>query len=265
LSQKEYSDLVHAKEILENPSFAIKAANLIGKPVEFAIDAIDSKTLNRATSKALRTSLDIAIETMATGDMGAPSNWWHKIAVMGTGAGGGFFGLPALAIELPVSTTIMLRSIADIARSQGHDLSDISTRLSCLEVFALGSDRTESDDASESAYYSARAGLAVEMRMAIDAAEKMGTRALQEAIAKGQVPVLIKLINTIAARFGITVSEKLVAQAVPVIGAAGGASINLMFMNHFQDMAEGHFIIKRLENKYGEKQVRIAYDGILRR
>jgi hypothetical protein len=39
-----------------------------------------------------------------------------------TGGVGGLFGLPALAIELPISTTIMLRSIADIARSEDEDI-----------------------------------------------------------------------------------------------------------------------------------------------
>ena len=43
-----------------------------------------------------------------------------------------------LPIELPVSTIIMLRSIADIARSEGEDLSDPESALSCVQVFALG-------------------------------------------------------------------------------------------------------------------------------
>jgi len=41
-------------------------------------------------------------------------------------------------VELPISTAMMLRSIADIAHSQGEDLEDMEARLSCLEVFALG-------------------------------------------------------------------------------------------------------------------------------
>ena len=37
-----------------------------------------------------------------------------------------------------MSTIIMLRSIAEIARSEGEDLSDPETALSCVQVFALG-------------------------------------------------------------------------------------------------------------------------------
>ena len=50
------------------------------------------------------------------------------------------------------------------------------------------------------------------------------------------------------------------AQAVPVIGAAGGALINTLFMDHFQDMAHGHFTVRRLERKYGEEVVKLAYE-----
>ncbi|WP_087629123.1 EcsC family protein [Caballeronia telluris] len=49
------------------------------------------------------------------------SNFWHKAASAPRGAVGGAFGLAAIAIELPISTTIMMRSIADIARSGGGE------------------------------------------------------------------------------------------------------------------------------------------------
>lgn len=264
LSEAEYTALVKAKKVLENPSFAIKASNYIGKPVEFAIEKIDSKMLNEATSKALRKSLDIAVSTIDTQtETTASSNLLHKTLVVGSGAVGGFFGLAALALELPVSTTIMLRSIADIAQSQEHDLSNMAIRLSCLEVFALGSNKSDSDNAAESAYYSTRATLAIEMKAALKAVEKMSTQAIQDALKRGQMPLLIKFIGTIASRFGMTVSEKLVAQAIPVLGAAGGAAINLMFIQHFQDMAEGHFTVKRLENKYGEASIEKIYNKIV--
>jgi len=260
--EEEYEELLQAKVLLEKPSFAIKAANYIGRPVEFAIEKLDSELVSTATNKALTASLKIAIGSLEKEVLKPSSNMMHKVMVGGSGAIGGFFGLPALAVELPVSTTLMLRSIADIAQSQGHDLTDPATGLACLEVFALGSDRTHSDDAAESAYYSARATLAVQMRMALKAVEKMSTKAIQDALSRGQMPVLVKLIHTIAARFGITVSEKLVAQAVPVIGAAGGAGINLMFMQHFQEMAQGHFVVKRLEKKYGEAFIEETYESL---
>jgi hypothetical protein len=58
----------------------------------------------------------------------------HKSLAVLAGAAGGAFGISSLPVELPLSTTIMLRSIADIARSEGEDLSDPKT----AQVFALG-------------------------------------------------------------------------------------------------------------------------------
>src|SRR5204863_7159227 len=89
-------------------------------------------------------------------------NSWEflrKLAVAATGAGGGAFGLLGLPVELPLSTTIMLRSIADVARSEGERLRTPGAKLACLEVFALGG-RSKSDDASECAYLLIRGTLA---------------------------------------------------------------------------------------------------------
>ena len=44
-------------------------------------------------------------------------------------------------------------------------------------------------------------------------------------------------------RFGIVLSQKVMAQAVAVVGALGGTAINLVFIEHFQDLARGHFTV----------------------
>jgi hypothetical protein len=44
-----------------------------------------------------------------------------------------------------------------------------------------------------------------------------------------------------------------------VVGALSGGAINYMFMHHFQEMARGHFVIKRLEKKYGLPLVEGTY------
>ena len=55
---------------------------------------------------------------------------------------------------------------------------------------------------------------------------------------------------------------KFAAQAVPIVGAAAGATLNTMFTDYYQDMARGHFIVRRLELKYGEDVVRTCYDRV---
>ena len=262
ISNEEIEELKKAKKILENPSLAIKLTNHIGRPIELLIEKIDSKKLTNITEKALQKSLTVAISSLKRKEERTVSNTKHKFMTGLSGGVGGFFGLPALAIELPLSTTIMLRSIADIAHSEGHNLDEIETQMACLEVFSLGSSKSKTDDGAESAYFSARGAVALEMKLATDAVVGMSEKAIQDAIAKGNLPVFVKLIESIASRFGIPVSEKLVAQSVPLIGAFGGVSINLMFMNHFQNMAEGHFIVKRLEKKHGLEIIKREYNAL---
>jgi hypothetical protein len=72
----------------------------------------------------------------------------------------------------------------------------------------------------------------------------------------------VRLIAAIAARFSTVVTEEVAAKAVPVIGAVAGGTINLLFMHHFQEMARGHFVVKRLEKQYGREAVRTAYERL---
>jgi hypothetical protein len=148
----------------------------------------------------------------------------------------------------------MLRSIADVARSEGEPIRTPESRLACLEVFALGGHR-RGDDEAESGYFVARAALA---KTLAEAAEYLAERGL----AQEGAPALIRFITQVAARFGIPVTEKVMAQSVPVIGAAGGAIINLLFIDHFQDVARGHFIVRRLERVHGPETVKAAYLGL---
>ena len=171
------------------------------------------------------------------------------------GGVGGAFGIAALPFELPVTTTIIMRSIADIARSEGEDLSEAASRFACLEVFAMGGPSLE-DDATESGYFAVRMALA---QAVSEAAKYMAKRVVVEDSA----PVIVRLLAQVATRFNTVVGEKIMAQGVPVVGALGGATINVLFIEHFQDMARGHFIVRRLERRYGEAEVRKAYAAIL--
>jgi len=231
-------------------------ANLLGTPVEKGLDLLPAKwqeNVGAATQKSLLLALKGAVLTME-GKQQEASPWWHKTAVAASGAAGGFFGLPALIIELPLSTTIMLRSIADIARANGETLKEISTQLACLEVFALGGPGN-SDDGAETGYFAVRAALA---KAVSEAAEYLVERGIVEEGA----PALMRFIIQVAVRFQLQVTEKAAAMALPVLGAIGGGGINLLFIDHFQDMSRGHFTVRRLERKYGEELVKLTYDKL---
>lgn len=253
MSPEDLTDLKYAKSLLENPGFAARIINLIGKPIEKGFELLPEKwstVVNKAARVSLKKALTVVVTTLGTSG-GRSSDIMHKILVSVSGAGGGAFGLPALAIELPISTTIMLRSIADIARSEGEDLNDPHVKIECIQIFALGGS-SKNDDASETGYFAVRTALA---RTVSDAAQHIASKGLTRESA----PVLLRLISRVSSRFGVVVSEKVAAQAIPLIGAAGGALINSLFIDHFQDVARGHFIIRRLEKRYGENEVRKLY------
>jgi hypothetical protein len=148
----------------------------------------------------------------------------------------------------------MLRSVADIAKSEGENVTHIDTRLACLTVFALGG-RSAKDDAAESGYFAAR----VAMAGAVSEASKY---LAEKGMSKVGAPALIRLTSLIASRFGVVVSEKAAAQAIPILGAASGALINTLFIEHFQNMARGHFIVRRLEKIHGAEPVKLAYNAL---
>jgi len=254
LSSLEFEDLRTAKRLLDTPSLAAKISSFVGAPIEKGFALLPKKwneVVNDATRKSIETALDVALWTMDHSQAESPSNWWHKLAVGTTGAAGGAFGLAALAIELPVSTTIMLRSIADIARSQGENLKMPEARLECMQVLALGGG-SKSDDGSETGYFAARGAMAKAVSDAIQHLARYG-------LSQKGAPAVIRLIALIASRFSIVVSEKAAAQAVPVLGAFGGAAINTLFIDHFQDMGKGHFIVRRLERAHGPEKIKRLY------
>ncbi|MEI6750661.1 MAG: EcsC family protein [Bacteroidota bacterium] len=257
MEKTDFARLMRAVDLLENPSWTSKLTDLIGIPVEWAINKLPKSAkaiISTATTKAIRGALKAAVYTMKPKHKGTPSKWWHRCVVSVSGGIGGFFGLMGLPIELPISTIIMLRSIADIARSEGEKITDLETQLNCIEVFALGG-KSKNDDGNESGYYAVRATLG-----------KIITEATGFAAEKGIIeegaPILIRFAARVASRFEVVVSEKVSTEFVPVIGAASGAIINLLFINHFQSVATGHFIIRSLERKYGADKIQTEYEKI---
>lgn len=258
MSSADVAALRVARDLLENPGLAAKISNVVGTPLERGFAMLPRSwhaAVTEAARIAIEKALDVALRTLDHDKAQSPSNRWHKLAVGTTGAAGGAFGLAALAIELPLSTTVILRSIADIARSEGEDLHSPETRLQCVQVLALGGP-ARGDDAAETGYFAARAALA---RAVSEAARHI---AQHGATATG-APAIVQLITQVAARFSINVSQKVAAQAVPVVGAVGGALINTLFIDHFQDMARGHFIVRRLERRHGADEVRRVYQEVL--
>lgn len=239
---------------LEHPSLAARLSSVLGTPIETALALLPlrwSRQLHRVSEKAVTKALQAAISSIHRRRELVPHPGFYKGLVAGSGALGGFFGLPGLLLEIPVTTTLMLRAIAEIASEEGETLADLQTHAACLEVFALGG-RTEIDDAAETGYYGIRLMLAGYLSNSLSVV--LGT---EEA-----APALVTLVRAVSSRFGVSLSQRAAAQLVPVIGAVGAATINTIFMQHFQGMARGHFTIRRLERKYGPSLVEANYEAL---
>jgi len=255
LSPEDFAALKHAAANLEGNNLAVALANTVGMPIEALMRFLPRNAqgaISAAVDHALQQCLRVAL---SLGDGGSQSKRSPHIAITAfTGAFGGFFGLPGLVVELPVTTTVMLHSIAGIARSQGEDLSNPESALACLEVLALGPEG-RTGEAVESAYYGTRASMAQVTREA-------AAYVAQKGLSKEGAPALVSFLSRIAGKFGLEVTEKAAAQLIPVAGAVGGLAMNVLFTRHFQRIARGHFTVRRLERKYGEALVRQEYELI---
>ena len=256
LEGDDLAALGRAVKALENQGFATRIANTVGRQLGtlgHLIPGAVTGLVDKAAQKAIASALDVALGTLARTPP-RDSRRLHRAAAAVSGAAGGIFGMASLPVELPVSTIIILRSIADIARHEGENIADPEVALACLQVFALGA-HEQDNSYLESGYFAVRGLLA---------------KAISEAsqfVGKGTIdvgaPILVRLISQIGTRFGIVVSEKIAAQAVPILGAAGGAAVNYAFAEHFQSLASGHFTVRRLERIYGPAVVRAEYDRLL--
>ena len=268
LSGDDEAALRRAIGELHRESLAMRLTAAIGRQIGFIgvmLPPPIAETVNKAAETALRSAMGLALRSLGSRSAG-DRRGLHKSVVTMAGAAGGAFGLAGLPVELPFTTTVMLRSIADIARGEGEDLTDPDVALACLEVFALGADAgaargplagIDRGGALETGYFALRAVLA---KSVSEAARHLLNRGLTDQAS----PLLVRFIAQVSARFGIVVSQKVAAQSVPVIGAASGAAINYAFVDHFQTLARGHFTMRRLERVYGVVTVRAEFERLAR-
>jgi EcsC protein family len=262
-----------SEQALRQAVRALESERLAGRLAEYASQPVDrilrflpraaNDRLNSVVRSSMLKCLDVAIHSLTR----APSSsrpWQSSVMAGITGGIGGAFGLVALPIELPLTTTLMLRSIANIARLQGEDLTLLPSRLACMEVFALGPQRADrgngngsgdSDGDMDVGYYAARALLT---RLTNESALLL----LERGMADVSTPAIARFVTEISSRFGLVLSERVAAGAVPVLGAVSGAAVNALFMDHFQRLAQGHFMVRRLEREYGPQVIRERYASL---
>jgi hypothetical protein len=152
-------------------------------------------------------------------------NQFHKLATTASGIASGFVGLPGVAFDIPFTTATILRSIAEVARDFGEDISSDETKRVCLEVLAFGGP-AEDDSETEIGYWATRFGM---NHLAVNL-----------------------LIKSAAGRFGLILSEKILAQTVPIVGAVAGGALNYTFTEYYQSMARVQFCLRALDRRTGQ-------------
>ena len=194
-----------------------QADGLLDKLPAAARDGLDSATL-----KALQFSFEAAAKTRAT--VPDSGQWMTRAITMGTGAAGGFGGLPSALAELPVTTTVILRAIQTIADAHGFDPSHPDTRAECLQVFASAGPLAE-DDGTDLSFLT--------LRVSVTGA------------------TLHALIKQVAPKLALVLGQKLAAQTVPILGAVTGAAINYSFTSYYQEIAHVSFGLRKLAEETG--------------
>ena len=186
--------------------------NLLGRQVEALGRALPSparKTIARATESALKVALRFALRTIDKKSPAKAAKGLHKAAAAASGAVGGAFGLASTAIELPISTddpvALDRRNRArgrrgSLASRRRRSPASKSSRSAARRPAKRRSRAVISPCAARSPSRSAKAP---------GSSRSAVWRTRRRRYSSG-------FVSQIAARFGVVVSEKLAAQAVPV-------------------------------------------------
>jgi hypothetical protein len=250
LSEEHLQQIARAQKLLASTSLASRLADYAGGPMQNVLKQAPPsvrKGVDQAIERAILACLKLAIRSLKNVPKRRPQ---MRLASTWAGVAGGFagaLGAAAVPLELPLTTILMLRSIADIARHHGENLGKMEARLACVEVFAYGAEKR-----ADVGYYASRAMLG---RLTSEAATLLAQRGATNVSA----PAVAAFSKEVASRFGVVVYEKIAVSALPLASAASAAAVNVAFMNHFQKIARGHFMLRRLERIYGPEGVREAF------
>lgn len=160
--------------------------------------------------------------------------------------------IPAtVAADVTASMTLLSRHICQIAASYGYTPVDPMNVPHVLAAMA------PSSSSSDEGFLSAKAAAFTEVRAATKFAESMTGELTAELVEKS-CPNLIKLIQKVAERLGVVITQKELGMIMPVAGAVINGGLNLAFQQMNHTNAKDYFRKLYLGNKYGEDAVHLA-------
>ncbi len=173
--------------------------------------------LGAATESALQLAMKAALASR--GALPDQADWVNRAMSTAMGAAGGFGGLPSALVELPATTTVLLRIIQGVAAEHGFDPGAQSVQFDCIRVFAAAGP------------------------LAMDDGADLGFLTLRVTLTGGAMQ---RLIGAVAPRLATVLGQKLAAQTVPVLGAMAGATANYVYSGYYREIAHVHFGLRRL-------------------
>ncbi|WP_157966446.1 EcsC family protein [Oceanibium sediminis] len=144
--------------------------------------------------------------------------WALGYAVTGGGAAGAF-GLLGLAVDVPATITLALRTVRLTGLCYGFGADSRAEKVFILDVLGLAG--ANSRDERQQA-------IARLAREQADMAPDTWTKIVR---LSGQSAGSLAATRRVAATLGVNLSTRKMAQLAPVIGAAVGASVNAAFQN----------------------------------
>ncbi|OUR95729.1 hypothetical protein A9Q84_14605 [Halobacteriovorax marinus] len=275
ITNEELDFLLKAKVFLEEESVLIKISNILGKPLELLHQVLPENLETNITKyihKSLTGALSIAMKTSKEDSSGktfdeaikgtSSKRILHNCLTATTGVLGGFFGEAGLIVELPITTTLIMRNIVEVGSQYEGLRSSPDFSLQCLEVFTLGSSKSSEDDALDSTYYSSRMAMSQVMRDGSQFIAANSAKVVLENAQKGTASPILTFITRVAAQFELVVTEKMLAEMIPVVGAVSGAALNVAFTDYYGKASKYHFGIIYLEEKYGKNIIEDIYNDL---
>ncbi|HYX37751.1 MAG TPA: EcsC family protein [Oligoflexus sp.] len=273
LKQHELDFIKEAASFLEAPSALLRLTQCMGKQVghlQHSAPHATQRLIKRAVHLSLKTALRLAIGTLPYQQHGSSSwpeiisgtkrsRWKHTAAVATAGAVGGTLGTAGLMLEIPLTTSVMLRSIASTAQKWGYDLKDPEVQLHCLYVFSLGFTADKDHVGLGPGYIDTRLAWHGMIR---ELAGFIGSHSLKDvfvALERGTLPALAKLVSLLIPSLERAIMKNILSKSLPVLGALSSAVINATYCGYYSQAAQYHFGLMHLEAQHSLDLVQNQY------
>ena len=138
---------------------AVNLLNRVGASAESALDRLPvpmRQTLAEAVERALSGAMYAAEWSRRIVPNQQP--WVYITLATATGAAGGLGGLPTSLIEIPVTTTMILRAIQEVAAREGFDPTAENVKFDSIRVLSAAGPLDE-DDGADLGFFSMRLAL----------------------------------------------------------------------------------------------------------